>query len=69
MLVLSRRASEKLFLTRGDETIEITVVRIGPTSVRFGIEADRSWNIAREEVAEEPKTGEMKEQVNKHGIH
>ena len=48
MLVLSRKASERILI--GDE-VAITVVRIGPNSVRIGIDAPQSMNIVREEVA------------------
>jgi len=49
MLVLSRKTSERILI--GDE-IAITVVRIGPNSVRIGIEAPRSMNIVREELCD-----------------
>ena len=45
MLVLSRKTSERILI--GDE-IAITIVRIGPNSVRIGIEAPKSMNIVRE---------------------
>lgn len=48
MLVLSRRTSERILI--GDE-IAITIVRIGPNSVRIGIEAPKSMSIVREEIA------------------
>ena len=47
MLVLSRKAGERLLI--GDD-IAITIVRIGPNSVRIGIEAPRDMNIVREEL-------------------
>ncbi|MCA9086540.1 MAG: carbon storage regulator [Planctomycetaceae bacterium] len=47
MLVLSRKAGERILI--GDE-ITVTVVRIGPNSVRIGIEAPRDMNIVREEL-------------------
>lgn len=47
MLVLSRKTSERILI--GDE-IAITIVRIGPNSVRIGIEAPRTMNIVREEL-------------------
>lgn len=50
MLVLSRKTSERLLI--GDE-IAITIVRIGPNSVRIGIEAPKTMNIVREEVVNE----------------
>ena len=49
MLVLSRKAGERILV--GDD-VAITVVRIGPNSVRIGIEAPRSMNIVREELCD-----------------
>ena len=46
MLVLSRKPGEKIIV--GDVTI--TVVRIGPNTVRIGIDAPRSMNIVRAEL-------------------
>jgi carbon storage regulator len=52
MLVLSRKMSERIRIERdGEKPIILTAVRIGPNNVRIGIEADRSWNIVREEIA------------------
>lgn len=50
MLVLSRQVGQRLYLNRGDEEIVITVVRISQATARFGIEADQSWKIVREEL-------------------
>lgn len=47
MLVLSRKAGERILI--GDD-VSITVVRIGPHSVRIGIEAPKTMNIVREEL-------------------
>jgi len=47
MLVLSRKAGERILI--GDE-VAIAIVRIGPNTVRLGIEAPRSMNIVREEL-------------------
>ncbi len=47
MLVLSRKAGERILI--GDD-VSITVVRIGPNSVRIGIEAPKTMNIVREEL-------------------
>jgi carbon storage regulator len=47
MLVLSRKPGEKILI--GDH-ISITIVRIGPNTVRIGIEAPRNMNIVREEL-------------------
>lgn len=49
MLVLSRKTSERILI--GDD-IAITIVRIGPNSVRIGIEAPKSLNIVREELCD-----------------
>ncbi len=47
MLVLSRKSGERILI---GEDIKITVIRIGPNSVRIGIDAPGSLNIAREEL-------------------
>lgn len=47
MLVLSRRKSEVIRI--GDD-IRIMIIRIGPNSVRVGIDAPRSMNVVREEL-------------------
>lgn len=47
MLVLSRKANETIRI--GDD-ITITVVRIGPNTVRLGITAPADVNIARSEL-------------------
>jgi carbon storage regulator len=47
MLVLSRKTSERIRI--GDEVV-VTIVRIGPNSVRIGIEAPKDTNIVREEL-------------------
>lgn len=47
MLVLSRKPGEKILI--GDE-VKVTIVRIGPNTVRVGIEAPRNMNIVREEL-------------------
>lgn len=53
MLVLSRKSGERIFI--GDE-IAVTIVRIGPNSVRLGIDAPRNMKIVREELlAESPQ--------------
>lgn len=49
MLVLSRKSGERILI--GDD-VAITVVRIGPNSVRIGIEAPKSMNIVREELCD-----------------
>ena len=47
MLVLSRKPGERILI--GDN-VAITVVRIGPNTVRIGIEAPQDLNIVREEL-------------------
>ena len=47
MLVLSRKPGERILI--GDD-IAITVVRIGPNTVRLGIDAPKDKNIVREEL-------------------
>jgi carbon storage regulator len=47
MLVLSRKPGERILI--GDE-IKISVIRIGPNSVRIGIDAPPHLNIVREEL-------------------
>ncbi len=47
MLVLSRKPGEKILI---GEKVQITIVRIGPNTVRLGIDAPRDMNIVREEL-------------------
>lgn len=47
MLVLSRKVTEKILI--GDD-IAITIVRIGPNTVRVGIDAPPHVNIVRAEL-------------------
>ncbi|MBM84291.1 MAG: carbon storage regulator [Planctomycetaceae bacterium] len=55
MLVLSRKPGERILI--GDE-VSVTIVRIGPNTVRLGIDAPRNMNIVREELCVEvPITG------------
>ena len=62
MLVLSRKPGEKILI--GDN-VSVTIVRIGPNTVRLGIEAPRNMNIVREELTMEldedsdPETSEL----------
>lgn len=64
MLVLSRKPGEKILI--GDN-VTVTIVRIGPNTVRIGIEAPRDMNIVREELCEtaghvdEPATGDHRD--------
>jgi carbon storage regulator len=55
MLVLSRKPGEKVLI--GDH-ISITIVRIGPNTVRLGIEAPKNMNIVREELTVELAEGD-----------
>ena len=50
MLVLSRKSGERILI--GDD-ITVTIVRIGPNTVRLGIDAPREMNIIREELCVE----------------
>lgn len=47
MLVLSRKPGERILI---GEDVTVTVVRIGPNTVRLGIDAPRGKNIVREEL-------------------
>ncbi len=47
MLVLSRKPGERIFI---GEQVAVTVVRIGPNTVKLGIEAPKEMNIVREEL-------------------
>lgn len=49
MLVLSRKTSERILVGKD---VVITVVRIGPNTVRLGIDAPGHMNIVREELCE-----------------
>ena len=49
MLVISRRVMETVRI--GDD-VEVTVVRIGPNSVRLAINAPKEMNIVRTELAD-----------------
>ena len=50
MLVLSRKPGEKLIIADG--LITVTIVRIGPNSVRLGIDCPKDINIVRDELCE-----------------
>jgi len=47
MLVLSRKPGERILI---GEDIVVTIVRIGPNTVRLGIDAPGHLNIVREEL-------------------
>lgn len=51
MLVLSRKVGERIYI---GEHVCVTVVRIGPGSVRLGVDAPDDWTIVRHEI--EPKS-------------
>lgn len=59
MLVLSRKPGEKILI---GENVTVTIVRIGPNTVRIGIEAPRDMNIVREELCE--PAGHVEEKTN-----
>lgn len=54
MLVLSRKTGEKIQI---GENIFLTVVRIGPHTVRLGIDAPRDQKIVRTELVVAPGDG------------
>ena len=47
MLVLSRKTGERVQI---GEDIVVTIVRVGPNSVRLGIEAPRDMSVLRDEL-------------------
>ena len=59
MLVLSRKPGEKILI---GEDVSVTIVRIGPNTVRIGIEAPRNMNIVRGELAETGATSPIIEE-------
>jgi carbon storage regulator len=52
MLVLSRKPGERILI--GND-VKITLIRIGPNSVRIGIDAPGHLNIVREELVLDEK--------------
>lgn len=54
MLVLSRKPGEKILI---GENVTITIVRIGPNTVRLGIDAPRDMNIVRDELTHTETVG------------
>jgi carbon storage regulator len=66
MLVLSRKPGEKILV--GDN-VTITIVRIGPNTVRLGIEAPREMNIVREELCVGPVAAESNGHASGHLPH
>lgn len=67
MLVLSRKPGERIRI--GDD-VTLTIVRIGPNSVRLGIDAPRSMSIVREELcidfSELPEIEQLPEETTSH---
>lgn len=63
MLVLSRNTSERIQI--GDN-IFITVVRIGPSTVRLGIDAPPEVNIVRTELLADEPNDELPIERSKH---
>jgi carbon storage regulator len=51
MLVLTRRKSEQLVITLGDQTVLVRVLDVGRDRVRLGIVAPKEVAVHREEVA------------------
>lgn len=60
MLVLTRKTGQRIRI--GDNVV-VEIVRIGPGSVRIGIEAPKGLNIVREELIE-PQEGARMLQIN-----
>lgn len=56
MLVVSRKVGERILI--GDKIV-ITVVKIGSSGVRIGIEAPKEMAVVREELAEQLRRAEL----------
>ena len=56
MLVVSRKVGERILI--GDK-ITVTVVKIGSSGVRIGIEAPKEMAVVREELAEQLRRADM----------
>jgi carbon storage regulator len=56
VLVVSRKVGQRIFI--GDK-ITVTVVKIGNSGVRIGIEAPREMAVVREELAEQLRQAEL----------
>ena len=52
-LVLGRRDGQIVHLTRGDETIIVSVHRLSSQQVRLRLEATPDWHIQRAELLDE----------------
>jgi carbon storage regulator len=56
VLVVSRKVGQRIFI--GDK-ITVTVVKVGNSGVRIGIEAPREMAVVREELAEQLRQAEL----------
>ena len=56
MLVVSRKVGERILI--GDK-ITVTVVKIGSSGVRIGIEAPKEMAVVREELAEQLRRADI----------
>ena len=56
MLVVSRKVGQRIFI--GDK-ITVTVVKIGNSGVRIGIEAPKEMAVVREELAEQLRRADL----------
>jgi carbon storage regulator len=56
VLVVSRKVGERILI--GDK-ITVTVVKIGSSGVRIGIEAPKEMAVVREELAEQLRRADM----------
>jgi carbon storage regulator len=56
LLVVSRKVGERILI--GDK-IAITVVKVGSSGVRIGIEAPKEMAVVREELAEQLRQAEL----------
>lgn len=56
MLVVSRKVGERILI---GEKIAITVVKVGSSGVRIGIEAPKEMAVIREELAEQLRRAEV----------
>lgn len=57
MLVLSRKTNETVIFGEGEHRVVITVTEVRNGVVRLGIEADRSVDVLRGELAATPGSG------------
>ena len=56
MLVVSRKVGERILI--GDK-ITVTVVKVGSSGVRIGIDAPKEMAVVREELAEQLRQADM----------